>query len=256
MFPLSAEKLSFREIAGYWWRESRASKDELLALLESAWWRGELKGNSALNRLQFLKKIFDSRQEPHMQSVVFVSPNDAGPLAEAQLADGGFVVDVRPRISVPSETDNWTDDSCNDAFDELAHLPSQRYFPQLSYSICFIELTPEEFFGWVIKRSFDVPKFWKRTTEIGVTQATIPQGAGTSNEFHIASAVNRGGRGTKKRAVQMAYKTLFPDGEIPAGMTSQRRNERIWELLKESKDNKTLPHKRTIERAIKDLLEN
>jgi hypothetical protein len=134
----------------------------------------------------------------------------------------------------------------------LAQLPSQQYFPHLSYSICFIELTPEEFFRWVIKRGFFVPTFWKRTTEIDLTQATTPQGSATSNDSHIASAANFGGRGAKKRAVHMAFKALFPNGEIPPGMTSQHRNDSILEMLKEA-GHKPLPHKRTIERAIKDL---
>jgi hypothetical protein len=141
-----------------------------------------------------------------------------------------------------------------DSFAE--QLPSQQYFPHLSYSICFIELTPEEFFRWVIKRGFFVPTFWKRTTEIDLTQATTPQGSATSNDSHIASAANFGGRGAKKRAVQMAFKALFPNGEIPPGMTSQHRNDLICEMLKKSEGNRSLPDKRTIERAIKDLIED
>jgi hypothetical protein len=255
MFPLSAEKLPFLEIADFWSREIKppASYNELLAILESAWWKGELKGNSALNRLQFLRKMFEIRREPDMQSVVFVTPNDAGPPKETPLAGGEFVVDVRPRIIVPGETDDWTEDSCKDAFEELSRLPSQEYFHPLSYGICFIDLTPEEFFGWVMKRGFEVPNFWKRFTEIGVTQAT-GQGSVTSNDLHIAADMSFGGRGTKRRAIQTAYNTLFPGGEIPAGMTSQERNDLILELLKNCKSNRPLPNKRTIERAIKDLI--
>jgi hypothetical protein len=163
MFPLSAERLPFLEIADFWSREiiPRASHKELLALLESAWWQGELKGNSALNRLQLLRKMFDARREPDMQSVVFVTPNDAGPPIENPLAGGGVVVDVRPRISVSAETDFWTENSCNDAFETLAGLPSQQYFPLLSYSICYIDLTYEEFFSWARTRRFNLPEFWK-----------------------------------------------------------------------------------------------
>jgi hypothetical protein len=163
MFPRSAEKLPLLEIADFWSREiiPRASHKELLALLESAWWQGELTGNSALDRLQFLKKMFKSRREPYMQSVVFASPNDAGQPTEIPLPDGRAV--VRPRISVPDEADDWTEDSCTDAFETLASLPSQEYFPLLSYSICFIDLTPEEFFGWIRTRGYDVPTFWKMT---------------------------------------------------------------------------------------------
>jgi hypothetical protein len=159
MFPLSGDKLSFLKIADYWSRESRASQNELLAQLEAAWWLGEITGNSALNRLQFLKKMFESRREPHMQWVVFASPNDAGPPSEIPLPNGEII--VRPKIFVPVETDGWTENSCSHAFEALAELPSQQYFPLFSYSICFIDLTHEEFFRWARTRGFDLPGFWK-----------------------------------------------------------------------------------------------
>jgi hypothetical protein len=165
MFPLSADILPLVEIADFWSREIRppASRDELLACLESAWWRGEFKGSSAFNRLQFLRKMFEARRGPDLQSVAFASPNDAGPPTEIPLADGGVAV-VRQKICVPGETDDWTEDSCNDAFEALAQLPSKRYFPVLSYNICFIGLTYEEFFGWVGTRGFLIPGFWKSNT--------------------------------------------------------------------------------------------
>jgi hypothetical protein len=256
MFPVSAAKLSFLEIADYWRRESRASRNELLAKLEAAWWLGEITGNSAISRLQLLKKMYQSRHDPDRESVVFVTPNDAGPPTETPLAGGGFAVDLTPRISVSAETDDWTESSCTAAFEKLATLPSSEHFPLLSMGLHYIELTPEEFFGWVTKHDFHVPTFWKRIAEINVTQAATPQGSGISNDLHITSAVKFSGRGTKTRAIQAAYQTLFPNGEIPAGMTSQRRNELILEWLREGKDNESLPDKRTIERAIKKFIKD
>jgi hypothetical protein len=201
MLPLRAEKLSFREIADHWSRESRYSKDELLALLESAWWRGELKGNSALNRLQFLKKMFGSRHEPHLQSVVFVTPNDAGLPAQTPLPGGGVLVDVTPRITVSAETDDWTEDSCNDAFEELAGLPSQQFFPQLNYaSFCYIELTSEEFFAWIRIRGFDVPTFWKMT-ELPSGREAAPNREVGGKEERKSTA-----RPPLKRGIEAAYK--------------------------------------------------
>jgi hypothetical protein len=159
MFPLSAEKLSFLKISDYWSRESLASQNELLAQLEAAWWRGEISGNSAITRLQFLEKMYRSRHEPYLQSVVFITPSDAGTPTEIPLPDGGIV--VRPEILVPGETDDWTENSCSEAFEALAGLPSRQHFPLLSYSICFIDLTHEEFFSWARTRDFDLPTFWR-----------------------------------------------------------------------------------------------
>ncbi|UPT96131.1 hypothetical protein J4G48_0045060 [Bradyrhizobium barranii subsp. apii] len=162
MFPLSAEKLPLREIADFWSREikPRASRDELLARLESAWWRGELRGNSWDSRLQLLKKMFEKREEPELRSVAFVSPSDAGPPTEVPLSDGSIAV-VRRIISVPNASEDWTEASCSEAFEALASLPSEEYFPLFSYAICFIDLTYEEFFGWVRTRRFDLPTFWR-----------------------------------------------------------------------------------------------
>jgi hypothetical protein len=173
MFPLSADKLSFLEIADHWSGESRALKGELLAMLEAAWWQGEIIGNSAKTRLQFLENMYRSRHEPHLQSVVFVTPSDPGPPAVTPLPNGEVV--VRPGISVPSETDDWTEDSCKDAFDELARLPSQQYFPILRYDIWFFELTREEFFRWIQFRGFDVPTFWKTTEPLSAREIVRKQ---------------------------------------------------------------------------------
>jgi hypothetical protein len=62
-----------------------------LAKLEAAWWLGEIAGNSAITRLQFLRNMYQSRHEPHLQSVVFVTPNDADPPAETPLPGGEYV---------------------------------------------------------------------------------------------------------------------------------------------------------------------
>jgi hypothetical protein len=198
MFPLSAEKLPFLEIADFWSREiiPRATQKELLALLESAWWRGELKGNSALNRLQFLKKMFESRREPYMQSIVFASPDDTGQSTGIQRQPhGGFV--VRPQISVPDEIDDWTENSCADAFEALAGLPSQQHFPLLSFNISFIELTREEFFGWIRTRGFDVPTFWNSLSG----REVAPKREGSGKEERKPTA-----KPPLKRDLKAAYK--------------------------------------------------
>jgi len=249
MFPLSAARLSFLKIADYWSRESLASPDELLAELEAAWWQGKITGNSGHTRLQLLRIMYQSRHD--LQSVVFVTRNDASPPTATPLPDGGFVVDLTPRISVPAETEDWTESSCNDAFEELARLPSKRHFQRFSYSICFIELTPEEFLEWVTRSGFAAPKFWQRTAETGMTQVG-PRGSNTPNDFDSPPERIFSGRGAKRRAIQDAFKALFPNGEIPPGMTSERRNQLIFEWLERDKI-RPLPDKRTIERAIRDL---
>jgi hypothetical protein len=245
MFPLSEKQLPLLEIADFWSREIeiRTSFSQALARLESAWWQGELKGN--LDRLQFLRKMFESRRRDYMEAVVFATPSDKGQPAEIPLGDGG--IRVLPKIIVPDESDDWTELSCADAFATLARLPSQQYFPLLSYSICFIDFTSEEFFAWVNKRRFREPKFWRRDADIDVTDATCDD-----RSTYVAAGANSSGRGGKNRAIQQAYRSQFPNGEIPIGMTSQRRNELIRDVLK-ANGSESLPVDRTIQRAIKNL---
>jgi hypothetical protein len=62
VFPIAESTLSFGEIADYWSREIRpsASPNELLSTLVSAWWLGELRGDSKHSPLQLLKIMFTS----------------------------------------------------------------------------------------------------------------------------------------------------------------------------------------------------
>jgi hypothetical protein len=163
MFPLSEEKLSFLEIAKYWSREIRppASRDELLATLEAAWWRGEVVGKSPRTRLQLLQIMFGLRESQSYQGIVFVTPNDLGrPVGTGLKDDEAKVVDLSPRINVPGETDHWTEDACAAAFSELARAPSVQHFPIASPVLASIELAREEFFTWIERRGFHAPTFW------------------------------------------------------------------------------------------------
>jgi hypothetical protein len=248
MFPLSAEKLPLLEIADFWSREIKppASHKELLALLESAWWQGQLKGNSALNRLQFLKKMFESRHEPHMHSVVFVTPNDAGPTTETWLAEGGVVVDVRPRIRVPGETDDWTESSCSGAFETLASSPSHEHFPELSMGLCFIDLTFEEFFGWVQTRGFETPKFWKQGNEKDAPRI-MEKAIAVKRIIPQQSENGLTGTGKVGKVIQNIFHKRFAKG-LPIGMSSAERNEIVQDEAAKILGFK--PHIRTIQRTI------
>jgi hypothetical protein len=162
MVPRSEDKLSFLKIAEYWSREIQppASRDELLASLEAAWWRAELVAKSPRTRLQLLQTMFGSRESQSYGGIVFVTPNDAGRPVITELEDGEVGVDLSPRINVPSEADDWTEESCATAFLELAQAPSIQHFPIASPVLASIELAREEFFTWIERRGFHAPTFW------------------------------------------------------------------------------------------------
>ena len=79
MFPIPKDKLSFRQIADFWSREIQppASRKELLALLEEAWWLGEIVGDAGFSRPELLKNMFKSKRL--FPDIVFVTKDDAGP---------------------------------------------------------------------------------------------------------------------------------------------------------------------------------
>src|SRR5262245_37602805 len=119
MFPKTELALSFREISDYWSREMRptASSNELLSILVSAWWLGELPSSSVHSRLQLLKMMSKYRDD---LGIVFIVGDDAGP-PQVELPDGSLEIDVRPQIRVPSSnTETWDEAACRDPFHALA----------------------------------------------------------------------------------------------------------------------------------------
>ena len=123
MFPIGKQNLSLLEIADYWSREIRppASRKELLRLLESAWWLGEIHGDSILTRLELLKRMFQSMGDRTDLGIVFITGEGQEQSTIERLRDGSVVVDVRPQIPVPStDTGSWDEDNCESAFLALA----------------------------------------------------------------------------------------------------------------------------------------
>ena len=70
--------------------------DGHLSILVSAWWLGELRGDSVHSRFQLLKIMFTSKYRDDL-GIVFIVGNDAGP-PQVDLPDD----DLRPQIRVPS----------------------------------------------------------------------------------------------------------------------------------------------------------
>src|SRR5262249_32358556 len=109
MFPITKPALTFGEISDNWAREMhpRGSPNELLGALVSAWWLGELRGNSGPTRLQCLKNMFASMRHKKGLGIVFVVGDCAGP-QPVELPDGSVKVPLRDPIRVPSDdTESW-----------------------------------------------------------------------------------------------------------------------------------------------------
>jgi hypothetical protein len=168
MFPIAESTLTFGKIADYWSREISppASCDEILRTLESAWWLGELRGNSGPTRLQRLKNMFTSMRHRDHLGIVFIVSDCVGPLP-VELPDGSLMVDLRHQIRVPSSnTENWDEAACRDAFHALAKTCSKESYPELTVGFILTELSYEGFSTWCTKRGFSIPTFWKPRDQI------------------------------------------------------------------------------------------
>jgi hypothetical protein len=161
MFPVAKSTLCFGEIADYWSREIQppASWDEILRTLESAWWLGEFRGNSGPTRLQRLKNMFTSMRHRDDLGIVFVVGDCAGP-RPVELPDGSLKIDLRHQIRVPSSnTENWDEAACRDAFHTLAKTSSKESYPDLTVGFTLTELSHQEFNAWREKRGYHETNF-------------------------------------------------------------------------------------------------
>ena len=166
MFPITKPELSFAEISEYWAPELRWSRDMVQALLEGAWWLGEITGHSKVTRLELLKKLFKWMRNSDFPAIVFVTPGSAPPPETIELADEHLDVDLRPRVFVPSDdADTWSEASCIPAFEILAEKPSWQYYPEWSPGFHAMKVNSDEFFRLIAVRRLPYPTFWKRTND-------------------------------------------------------------------------------------------
>jgi hypothetical protein len=163
LFPIGDAKLSFLAIANYWSREIQppASRNELLGVLESAFWRGEIRGNFRWSRLEFFKGMCRPLQNRDDLGIVFIVGEDADKSRVEELPDGAALADPRPRIHLPSgDMATWDESTCSDAFATLAETSSTQSYPDLTPIFASIELSYEEFTRWLEKRGYTRPGFW------------------------------------------------------------------------------------------------
>jgi hypothetical protein len=146
MFPVASNKLSFADISDFWSRDirPRADRFELLALLEKAWWRGEIRGLAASTRLQYLQSMFTFLRERPDLGIVFVREGEPPPngielpdgivdVEVTELPDGIVDVSTRYHIPVPSDdVTDWDEQMCERAFNALAQTSSTNSYPDLT----------------------------------------------------------------------------------------------------------------------------
>jgi hypothetical protein len=236
MFPIGDATLSFREISNHWSREIQppASRNELLRVLESAFWRGEIHGNSRWSRLEFLKGIYRPLHDRDDLGIVFIVGEDADKSRVEELPDGGAWVDLRRRIHLPSgDMDTWDERTCSDAFRALAETSSTESYPDVTPIFASIELSYEEFIRWLAKRGYSKPIFWNPLPTARLTKRP----RGRSPEYNwdgvktkLVEHVKRHGplhslKDLLERCAELASE-LHPKGAVPSDKTIREAIEK------------------------------
>jgi hypothetical protein len=173
MLPVSKPELSFAEISEYWGAELNLSQDKIEALLEEAWWLGEISGNpTPPTRLELLRSLVKRMRDRDSPQLLFITPDSKPPAKTVEQPDGSLLINLRPCVPVPSDQiETWSDAACIQAFQAMAQIPSSEYYLEYLPGFEARKLTSNEFFKWIVKRGFELPKFWKQTND----KATSPQ---------------------------------------------------------------------------------
>jgi hypothetical protein len=162
---VSDPELSFADISDYCAAEIHLPQHKIQALLEGAFWLGEISGEPTLTRLELLKRLFKWMRNCDAPSIVFIAPEDTPPNETTELDDGSLIMDLRPKVLVPSlDPETWSEQSCKPAFETLAKTPSLEHYPEWSPGFAARKLTIDEFFKFVSSPGYDFPKFWKSPT--------------------------------------------------------------------------------------------
>jgi hypothetical protein len=230
MFAISKPKLSIGEISHYWSQEITESSDEILAFLEQAWWRGEIRTESG-SRLNVLKGIFDWWCKYGSASIAFVTPEDAA--QPEPPPDESVLVNMRPTILIPSTyPDEWSDDSCANAFQLLADAPSLTYYPERSPGFMALKLTYNQFVRLLTNHHRALPDFWRPPVECQTQVSQEPRAspseqAGLKELAPIASQPRkRGPPALKLESVKHAMRSAVQKGQqTPDGLRDMHQKE-------------------------------
>jgi hypothetical protein len=177
MFPLASDELSLADISDFWSRDIKARPLELLALLEEAWWRGEIRGRAATSRLQLLQSMFRSLGGQAGPGIVFVREGDEPPPEVTELPDGFADVALRHVVPVPAaDVSGWNEQMCEQAFEALAQTSSSDSYPDLAPFFASIKLSFAEFDKWREARGYFKPAFWSGPAASSNVTSDAPSG--------------------------------------------------------------------------------
>jgi len=132
LFTTSNPLASLPEVAKEASKTLSCDKNKLFSLLLNGYWRGSFdkKGMNNLNRLAALKAMHNNKTAS--KGFIFAYNHERQPATDLQNGEADY---DKPILCVPdANTDNWTLDNCQAAFNELANQPrsynSHDLFPE------------------------------------------------------------------------------------------------------------------------------
>ena len=230
MFAISKPKLSFHEISHYWSQEIPESYEEILAFLEQAFWRGDIRTESG-SRLKLLKGMYDWWRKHGSARIAFVTPEDAA--QPKPPPDESVLVDMRLTILVPSTNpDEWSEDSCANAYQLLADAPSLAYYTERSPGFMALNLAYDQFVRLLTNHHRPLPNFWRPPVECPTQVSQEPKAspgeqACLKELAPIASqGRKRGPRPLKLESVKNAMRSDIQKGQqTPDGLRDISQKE-------------------------------
>lgn len=189
MFPLPPEQLlSLARLADYYSREVQpaASKREVLTMLIGALWRGDLKGDSGVDRLTAVRLIFEKGHD----RIAFVIPGQEPPPTARERDDGNWDIILLVQVPLPNaKPESWTEETCAPAFDALARdwvfLEGDVTEPWFGA----IEVTRTAFFEFLARRGPWRPSFWGEAGDKVQRTVVTSQALRPASQMHISEAV-------------------------------------------------------------------
>ena len=160
MYRIASEQnLTLLEIADNWSREisPKRTSIELEKSLIQAWWRGELQATGNITRLKAIDALFTSVAARPL----FWVNGEPEPKTIWEHPDGSAEVFIGPILKVPSHSpDEWSDENCNDAFEEIAKDWDNQAFDLIRPIISETTLSERDFTAWIKAKGHDRPEFW------------------------------------------------------------------------------------------------
>ncbi len=169
MYPITADTMSFQDIAVHWSRAmpEKPTPAETLDVLLRAFWRGAFEGASRSNgrpltRRQALKAILSDTTHPGLKQIT-QREYAANPNGVYVGIDGEPIYEVAVCVVVPDDGQPWTPSLVKGAYEAISHASyrSGDFSEGAMTGLRLLELRFADFQAWRAAEDFAETGFWR-----------------------------------------------------------------------------------------------